>query len=173
LLLFFTLASSAKCPKRGVAYTFPSSKDMEAVKNGISWWVNWAAQPAGSEQGYRTMGLEFVPMVWGEKSFRPSTPVVPAGSKFLLGFNEPNFFAQANMPANQAASLWPRVEQVGKQGKLVSPALNYCGGGCHDTDPYVYLDKIFWKLQKLPCRLHRSSLVRVYRGFSKGYSKQI
>jgi len=28
---------------------------------------------------------------------------------------------------------------------IVSPAVNFCGGapGCHDTDPFVYLDKFF------------------------------
>jgi len=55
----------------------------------------------------------------------------------------PTFFAQSNMSPNTAASLWPRVQQVGAHTKLVSPALNYCGGGCWDTDPFVYLDNFF------------------------------
>ena len=26
---------------------------------------------------------------------------------------------------------------------MLSPAVNFCGGDCHETDPFVYLDKFF------------------------------
>lgn len=60
----------------------------------------------------------------------------------LLGFNEPNFFAQANLSAEDAASLWPELEAIADAYDLtlVSPAVNFCGGGCWDTDPFSYLD---------------------------------
>jgi hypothetical protein len=63
----------------------------------------------------------------------------------LLGFNEPNFYSQANLSAAQAAALWPRVEAIADARglALVSPAVNYCGGGCHDTNPFDYLDDFF------------------------------
>jgi hypothetical protein len=91
-------------------------------------------------------------MVWGSgatvdsvnKALRPD-------AKYLLGYNEPNFFAQANLSAAQAAAQWPVLQQVAAQHglKLVSPAVNYCGddknktGPCHDTNPVSYLSSFF------------------------------
>jgi hypothetical protein len=85
-------------------------------------------------------------MVWnGSFDAAQVTRNIPASSKTLLGFNEPNFFVQANMTPEQAAAEWPRVEQIAREKglKIASPALNYCGGGCNETDPFVYLDKFF------------------------------
>lgn len=72
-------------------------------------------------------------------------------AQFLLGFNEPNFFEQADLSAAEAAAEWPQVEAVAKQHglKIVSPAVNYCGddqnetGPCHDTNPVDYLKEFF------------------------------
>jgi len=130
----------AKCAKRGIAYTFPNNADLKAVSNGISWWYNWGLAPTAAEQSHA--GVEFVPMVWGQRFLTPA-PHTPAGTKYLLGFNEPNFFAQSNLPASTAASLWPKVKAAAAGVKIVSPAVNFCGGGCTDTDPEVYLDKFF------------------------------
>jgi len=131
---------------------------MLAVKDKITWWYNWALQPTASELNYLQYAIEYVPMVWGAANIQNGPASVPLNSKYLLGFNEPNFIAQANLPAQQAGSLWPRVQQtaIGASPtatpgtvKIVSPAVNYCGGppGCHDTDPYVYLDKFFASCQ--------------------------
>ena len=70
---------------------------------------------------------------------------LPSGVTALLGFNEPNFGSQANLSATKAAALWPEVEKVADaQGlTLVSPAVNFCGGNCQETDPYKYLDDFF------------------------------
>jgi len=74
---------------------------------------------------------------------------IPPYSKYLLGFNEPNYIAQSNLQESSAASLWPQVEQTAQStvtpAKIVSPAVNYCGGspGCIETDPFVYLDNFF------------------------------
>jgi len=144
--------SSGKCRKRGLAYTFPSSSDMSAVANKITWWYNWGAQPAPAEQNYGQYGVEYVPMVWGAASIQNGPAVVPTTSKYVLGFNEPNFVAQANLAANQAAALWPKVQQTAIRASptatpgavsIVSPAVNYCGSPCQDTDPFHYLDSFF------------------------------
>jgi hypothetical protein len=37
---------------------------------------------------------------------------IQAGSKYLLGFNEPNFKSQANLTPAQAASMWPNLEKI-------------------------------------------------------------
>jgi hypothetical protein len=99
-----------------------------------------------------TAGVEFVPMIWGNKtSISNAGSKIPSGASYLLGFNEPNFFAQADLSASEAAALWPQVEQVAqsKNLKLVSPAVNFCGddanktGPCHDTNPVHYLSDFF------------------------------
>ncbi len=130
---------SSPC-KRGIAFPKPTSSDLQALKN-VYWWYGWAPAP---EVPASSPNMEFVPMIWGEKQFVLASSI-PQGSKTLLGFNEPNFHVQANMSAEDAASKWPQLEQMAKSRnmKIASPAMNFCGGGCWDTDPYVYLDKFF------------------------------
>lgn len=77
-------------------------------------------------------------------SFRPDSPCylclhegisrdafvrdIPKTSRYLLGFNEPNFQEQANLTPRAAAVGWRHVEWVAdKRGlKLVGPATNFC-----------------------------------------------
>jgi len=135
------------CPKRGLAYSFASKADIAAVANRISWYYNWATNPTTIESNYKDYGLEYVPMVWGKDQL--ATAKIPTGSKYLLGFNEPNFIGQSNLDPPTAASKWPAVQTTAytasSSPKIVSPAVNYCGGspGCIETDPFVYLDKFF------------------------------
>jgi len=128
--------SKCACAKRGLAYDFESDEDVGAVSEKLSWWYNW-----NYKYSQNNHGMEFVPMAWG----KDIPPYLPSGSKYLLGFNEPNFFAQSNLSPTNAASLWSGLTQRAKSmsAKVVSPAVNYCGGGCHETDPVVYLDKFF------------------------------
>jgi hypothetical protein len=112
-----------------------------AAPPGITWWYDWGAGPASGAAA----GFEFVPMIWGNNNI--SGTKIPAGSKYLLGFNEPNFSSQANLTPTQAANLWPQVEAIAKSAgiPLVSPAVNYCGA-CSDpsiTDPYTWLEDFF------------------------------
>jgi hypothetical protein len=79
-----------------------------------SWAYDWSArtQPTGVD-------LQRVPMIW---SNRYVTPEIIDDLKlakdngtahYLLGFNEPDNKAQANMTPRQAAALWPQLEQTG------------------------------------------------------------
>src|SRR5262249_27495498 len=70
---------------------------------------------------------------------------IPAGARYLLTFNEPNFGSQSNLTPAAAAALWPKIEDLAtRRGlKIVSPALNFCGGSCNETDPFVWLDHFF------------------------------
>jgi hypothetical protein len=111
----------------------------------VSWWYNWSTK--GSGQG---PGIEFVPMIWGAGSLNAA---LPAGSKYVLGFNEPNFKAQANLTPAQAAADWPSVEAAARAtgALIVSPAVNFCGSASNSsqctvatiTDPYTYLKDFF------------------------------
>jgi hypothetical protein len=140
--------SSGPTAKRGIAYGHNSDSDMSALSAGITWWYNWSPQPDSSlSAGYAAAhGVEFVPMIWGG-NFDPTKveSQIPAGAKYLLAFNEPNFGSQANLTPAQAAALWPKVEAVANARglKIVSPALNYCGGSCNETNPFTWLDAFF------------------------------
>jgi hypothetical protein len=139
-------AGARQC-KRGVAANAApgSAFSPSPSQPGVSWWYNWATQ--GSGQG---AGIEFVPMIWGSGSLHSA---LPAGSKYVLGFNEPNFKSQSNLTAAQAAADWPSVETAAKAtgAFIVSPAVNFCGSSsnasqCSDptvTDPYTYLKDFF------------------------------
>jgi hypothetical protein len=139
-------AASPRC-KRGIAANAApgSAFSPSALQPGVSWWYDWALQ--GSGQG---AGIEFVPMIWGSGSLHSA---LPSGSRFVLGFNEPNFKSQANLTPAQAAADWPSVEAAARAAGalIVSPAVNFCGSSsnpsqCSDptvTDPYTYLKDFF------------------------------
>jgi hypothetical protein len=146
-------SSSRDACKRGIAYGYHSAADLSALSKGVAWWYNWAQLPDTAVRStYASLPVEFVPMLWDEAQFTVSTATSNMLNnqsrypvKTLLGFNEPNFYSQANLSPAQAAAKWPEVEQVARAtgAAIASPALNYCGGGCWETDPFVYLDKFF------------------------------
>jgi hypothetical protein len=139
-------AGSSQC-KRGIASNAApgAAFSPSSTQPGVSWWYNWAV--TGTGQG---AGIEFVPMMWGTSSLHAT---LPSGSHWVLGFNEPNFKAQSNLTAAQAATDWPSVETAAKAAGalIVSPAVNFCGSstntsGCSDptvTDPYTWLKDFF------------------------------
>jgi hypothetical protein len=135
--------------KRGVAYQSNSLGDLQALSKGATWWYNWSTAPEKSAAGWETTGMEFVPMVWGQKGGPPDPATIekqiPAGAKYILGFNEPNRGDQSNITAAQAAALWPRIMQIAKDKNLLigSPSPQYCAGDCNDTDPFHWLDAFF------------------------------
>ncbi len=116
---------------------------------GIAWWYNWSPTPDSAVQSsYQSLGLEFVPMQWGGNVDAASLATrIPPGARYLLGFNEPNFISQSNLTPQQAATLWPQLEQVATSNnlKLVSPAVNFCGpaSACvnSDTSPFDWLSE--------------------------------
>jgi hypothetical protein len=119
--------------KRGIAANTPPGA---AFYPAVRWWYNWSLSKSGGNTG-----IEFVPMVWGGSTVNGT---IPAGSKFLLGFNEPNFKAQSNLTPQAAASAWPALQMNARNagiGTIVGPGMNFCGpaANCNGTDPYVYL----------------------------------
>jgi hypothetical protein len=141
-----TLLIRKSC-KRGVAYGHHSPADMAALSPGISWWYNWYDAP-DAELGSRWLDAQvsYVPMRWGENfDVGQALADIPIDTTTLLGFNEPNFFSQANLSAARAAELWPQLESLADTLglQLVSPAVNFCGGGCHGDGPVAYLEDFF------------------------------
>ena len=133
--------------KRGLAYGHHSVADLQALSSGVSWWYNWDFQPDQAVRGaYLQAGVEYAPMIWGANTDRAAAKAaITSDASVLLGFNEPNFGSQANLSAADAAALWPELEAIAdaKRLRLVSPAVNFCGGDCQDTDPFHYLDAFF------------------------------
>lgn len=127
---------AAPC-KRGIASNIAPGP---AFASSITWRYNWSLNPAGAD-----VGIEFAPMVWGRGSLGKP---IPARSRYLLGFNEPNFRPpQSDLSPQEAAARWPEVEAQARAtgAQLVSPAVNFCGPPerCHRTDPYQYLQEFF------------------------------
>lgn len=122
--------------KRGIAANVAPGA---AFSPAVGWWYNWANKASGAN-----LGIEFVPMVWNQTTV---SSALPSGSKYVLGFNEPNFFSQANLSAADAASYWPALQTNAKSigAAIVGPGMNFCGPAaqCHGTDPYQYLKDFF------------------------------
>jgi len=145
-----------KSIKRGVSYEIPYTEDLPVLSKGVSWFYNWGVTPgttavAAASDEY----LDFVPMAWNNgydrtklRNYLTAHPNV----KYILGFNEPNFTAQANMTPTQAAAAWPELEAIADEFglKIVAPAVNYAPSngsvsenGVQYTDPWKYLDDFF------------------------------
>lgn len=142
-----------KSAKRGIGWDEKSQRVSEAAVSkmlpGISWLYNWGPAPNGTADNLGTTeGMLFVPMCWNgafnETTIRNYVDT-HSGVKYLLGFNEPNFSAQANMTPEAAATLWPKVEKIAADCglTLVAPALNFTGEkvGGRIWNPYEWLDE--------------------------------
>jgi hypothetical protein len=151
-LLFVGLSASlygqTKSPKRGICGD-ASPQDLAAMAPSSTWYYDWSVAPPAVSQG-QLSGIEWVPMCWGAvypQDIEGIEAQIPADSKYLLGFNEPNFKSQSNITPAQAAAMWPNLEKIAadKGLELVSPAVNWCGD-CVDgvtNDPVDWLDKFF------------------------------
>lgn len=147
-----SLTVDAKSSKRGVGVNAMYNSDYEALSPGVSWFYNWANLPPTTDVdppygSFQSMGIDFVPMCWNLnysldniEAYLKSHPE----TKYLLGYNEPNFTDQANMTPAQAAQDWPRIQEFAKAHglKLVSPAVNWSSWAQYN-DPCTWLDEFF------------------------------
>jgi hypothetical protein len=138
----------AKSFKQGVGYGYHSAADMNTASEGVSWWFNWAAQPdVAIRTTYSEYNVDFAPQAWNAAGIAGVNTWVMQDDKikYLLGFNEPNFKAQANMTPTQAAAAWPQLQAIADQYnlKLVSPAVNYCGE-CVSENGIIYYNPFDW-----------------------------
>ena len=124
---------------------------MDALNDGVSWWYNWSSTPDSDiANSIDELGVEFVPMAWnGNFNVNDAIANLPASTKYILAFNEPNFKVESNMYPQQAADNWWKLEQVAaaRDLKIVSAAPAYCGGGtCIDggyENPTKWHDQFF------------------------------
>ena len=174
-----------KSAKRGVAFNFSSTEDMNALLPYISWDYNWANTPGETAGNYmEAYEVNFCPMCWSRnysankiRSYVQNNP----SAKYLLGYNEPNLTDQANMTPTQAAEGWPEVVSLAKELnlKLVAPALNY-GTLEGYSDPIKWLDEFIGKVGKddmaalaLHCYMPSASGVRGFIDLFDKYDKPI
>lgn len=148
LLCGFGISAHAKSYKRGVGENnFLLMNEIYPIAPGVSWFYNWG----NDIKGYRNEItdylaenpiLEYCPMCWNgnydTEKIRTWCQNHPE-TKFLLGFNEPNFTDQANMTPAEAAEKWPAVQALAKELglELVGPAVNYAPSGAY-TDPFKW-----------------------------------
>ncbi|WP_211359543.1 glycosyl hydrolase [Actinocorallia herbida] len=103
---------------KGVATWAVANSAKSMKKSTACWFYTWGADRAGVKA---PKGVEFVPMIHRAATIGDVAKAKKAKSKYLLGFNEPDLGAQANMPVEQALDLWPRLVSTGKT--LGSPAV--------------------------------------------------
>lgn len=132
VVLFSVIAAWGGSPKRGVSENaFSMAGQLACIQDDVCWYYNWGNVPGkGYENGVIDADIEFVPMCWNTNysadAIREYCKSHPK-TKYLLGFNEPNFVKQANLTPQQAAEAWPAVKALADELglKLVAPALNY------------------------------------------------
>lgn len=142
-------AQKVRSEKRGVSENnFNYAEDIESLSKGVSWFYNWGdTPPAVYDEITDPDKMMFIPMAWNggfnETKIRACLAKYP-NIKYILGFNEPNFKAQANMTPAQAAELWPRIEQIAMDFglEIVGPALNYSPDQPY-TNPTQWYDEFF------------------------------
>lgn len=117
--------------KRGAAYNDVAAVGLlsagQTVRQGtVSWAYNWAIQ----EPGTLPHGVEYVPMLWGARSFEEDgwqasiRQSLSKGSRYILGFNEPDRPDQAALSPSMAADLYRQhITPFRDKATLISPAV--------------------------------------------------
>jgi hypothetical protein len=105
-----------KVNKKGVCFTNKSLDwSHKTSAAGAHWMYSWGTELRAEIPE----NVEFVPMFWGKGSVNDANinrikDLVAQGKvKYILGFNEPDGAAQANMTVDEAIALWPRLEEIG------------------------------------------------------------
>ena len=142
----FTSNAQTKSFKRGIGVNNPTTKDIEALAPGTSWVYNWGHGIPSFDVALRNNGIVFIPMAWNGinktaiRNLLKDRPEI----KYLLGFNEPNFFDQANLTPERAAQRWPDLEEIAEEFNLtlVGPAVNYSPNG-PQNEPLRWYEEFF------------------------------
>lgn len=152
LILFTTFVNCAASLKRGLSWEEGkinlNEHHASLLLPGVAWVYNWGPSPANA--GVYSQDFYFVPMAWNGNynttAIRNWLTNHPE-TKYLLGFNEPNFADQASMTPSQAVASWPKLEEIAEEFnvKLVAPALNFSGSmvGGKIWGIYEWYDEFF------------------------------
>lgn len=118
--------SSVGSNKRGVAYNDKSYTTCFEGKSKLSWAYNWGQVSDGLSSTFK-----YTPMLWGTRSDflanweGNAKTAITNGATEILGFNEPDLAAQANMsPAEAAAAYKTHItDKFAGAVRLGSPAV--------------------------------------------------
>lgn len=118
-------AKRSSSSKRGAAYNDAS---LVSVLSGVSWAYNWN----DASDGTLPSGVDYSPMLWGPKMYdgwsAAADSAISSGSKYLMGFNEPDITSQADLSPAQAASDFKQyLTPYADKASLVSPAVSNSG----------------------------------------------
>ena len=101
-------------------------------------------------------GIEWVPMQWGAISADQAATIasrIPEGSKYLLGFNEPNFKSQSNLTPAQAAAMWPHVEDIAREKGLAAMSRDSLWKAYQEAAPIEFDTCARWDADGTPYRI--------------------
>lgn len=148
-LLLASVSADAKSYKRGYSVNGMTEADYAALDPGSSWFYNWSSNPPGDQGNtFVNYDLDYCPMVWNTnynvESLENSYQKYKDHIKYVLGYNEPNFFDQAHLTPAQAAADWSRFQEwaLSHNLKIVSPAVNWSSWQQYN-DPITWLDEFF------------------------------
>jgi hypothetical protein len=108
--------AAAVANKRGVSLAcgtedlVRTQREVQAL--GVSWVWNWSTQPP------TFAGVESVPCVWDASYIGKP---LGGSSSWVIGFNEPDQWDQANMTPEAGALAWRDLEAAYPERKLASP----------------------------------------------------
>ncbi|RAL17274.1 glycoside hydrolase family 128 protein [Aspergillus homomorphus CBS 101889] len=141
-------SSSSASGKRGAAYNSASTVTTLSSSGSVTWGYDWNMYADGTLPSH----VEYVPMLWGSKMFTGWFAAIEtalnSGSKYIMGFNEPDNSGQAAMSSAEAVTYYQKyITPYKGKAKLVTPAvtngvgsdmgltwlenfLNGCGGSC-------------------------------------------
>lgn len=129
LALLFPLVFASNS-KRGLAFD-PASHPEDIYKasgRSCSWVYNWSpSSPSPS-----ISGVEFVPMQWGTDGLNGFlSGARSASATNVLGFNEPDYGQQSNIPVGTAVQMWKAdINPLASSGiRLGSPAVTSADSG--------------------------------------------
>lgn len=120
-------SSPATAGKRGIAYNVSQyGNAFRKACHKCTWAYNWAWTDQGLEDD-----IEYVPMVWGAKTFPElrRSPGLSSGAKYILGFNEPDGDdpdrdIQADMSVSEAVDGYVQyLSKYSGQALIGSPAV--------------------------------------------------
>ncbi|KAL2836420.1 hypothetical protein BJY01DRAFT_251997 [Aspergillus pseudoustus] len=108
--------------KRGLAYNDGALANLFSEHSQVTWGYNWGFTPNGLD-----VSDKFSPMLWGLPSaLSPEWTVAvrATGVEAILGFNEPDLGAQANItPSDAAAGYLINMEPFAGQVRISTPAV--------------------------------------------------
>ena len=120
----------------------------------VAWLWNWSPDPP------LFPGVESVPCVWDGTVIGKA---LGGNSAWLLGFNEPDQWDQANMTPEEGARLWAMLERTYPDRKLASPQV---------VKPYDYwLERWYAEYVRLYGRAPRMDAIAIHTYWGKDASE--